>query len=93
MTYLLLAGFFWLGMMVERHFVAETHTPPEPPPLPQVGDLYWNRYESLRFRIAAIYNDAVVLTEDPPDAYVRQRTGTIRDGGLDTEWVPIAGQD
>ena len=63
MTYVLLAVFFWLGMLVERHFVKEVE--PEPPARPEVGDVYWSKYERLRFRVVEVHQD-ITLTADPP---------------------------
>lgn len=89
MTYVLLLLVFWLGMLVERHFIAEVvEAPPAPPPA--IGDLYWHRFLNLRFRVTTIHGDAVVLVQDPPGDYItRTRTATIlNDGSLEWVWIP-----
>ena len=80
MTYLLLVVAFWLGMLIERHFVHEpTELPkPEPKAKPKIGSLYWSKSQSRRLRVAAIHGDAVVLADGSPDAYIdRRRTWVL----------------
>ena len=85
MTYVLLAVFFWLGMLVERHFAKEV-TGPTPPARPEVGDVYWSKYERLRFRVVEVHQD-VTLTADPPPEHGSLTITTA--GEIGDEWSRI----